>query len=303
MESSKLKQLINQAGEVFLDKTHEMKLLLSCLLADGHILIEDVPGTGKTTLAKVIAGLLGLSYNRIQFTNDLLPADILGNSIFDPKTNAFTFHKGPIFTQILLADELNRATPKTQSACLQAMAEAKVSIDGVTHDLSAPFFLIATQNPGENIGTYPLPESQLDRFLMRIKLGFPGKEAEKQLIMGEKRSNLISNLSPLIEREEIIKMKQKVLAQHVAEPLLNYLQDLIAQSRVSFRGLSTRCAIAWLNAAKAWSYIDGRDFVEPEDIQAVAIPVMNHRLQEPNDINADSGVNRSKEILESVSVS
>ncbi len=297
-----IEKFLEKANSVILDKDHQIKLVFSCILAKGHILIEDLPGMGKTTLVKTFAKLLNLEEKRIQFTNDLLPADLLGSSIFDKDTKEFVFHPGPLFTQLVLADELNRATPKTQSACLQAMEEQQVTIDGVTHSLPTPFFVIATQNPRQTIGTFPLPESQLDRFLMKIDLGFPSREAEKKLLVGDDRNTIIENLEPVFNGNTLVELQNSLENIHASEPLVEYLQDLIEQTRSMANGISPRASINWLKAAKAWALIHGRDYVVPEDIQSIAVPVMNHRLDSNDDQFGKSGFQIASDILESVAV-
>lgn len=289
---------------MILDKNREIRLTLCCLLADGHLLIEDIPGVGKTTLVKVFAKAMGLRTSRIQFTNDLLPADILGSSIYDPERKQFVFHAGPIFAELILADELNRATPKTQSACLQAMEEHRVSIDGHTHDLPQPFFLIATQNPRQQIGTFSLPESQLDRFLMRIELGYPSRDAEKRLLLGEDRSDLLETLEPMFTATDIIELQRRARSAHLSDAIVSYIQDLVEMSRVRAgqRGLSPRGALCLVRAAQAWAFLDRRDVVLPEDVQAVCVPVMSHRLNPVEDLSGETGKKLAEEILATVRV-
>jgi MoxR-like ATPase len=277
-----LDAIIARVGEIVLGKEHEVRLALACLLARGHLLIEDLPGVGKTTLAHVLARVLGLKFTRVQFTSDLLPADILGVSVFQPDTHEFVFHPGPVFTQVLLADEINRATPKTQSALLEAMEERQVSADGVTHKLPEPFFVIATQNPRHLIGTFSLPESQLDRFLMRIEMGYPDRAAERSLLKGRDRREVLADLAPVVSAEQLMRLQREVLKVHVADALFDYLQNLIDASRRSAdiaEGLSPRAGLAWLAAARAWALLEGRTLALPEDVQAVAAPVVRHRLQ------------------------
>ncbi len=283
-----VERLIAAAGHVVLGKDAQLRLAVTCLLADGHLLLEDLPGVGKTTVAHVLARLTGLSFQRIQFTADLLPADILGSSIYERGTETFRFQRGPVFTHVLLADEVNRATPRAQSALLEAMEERQVSIEGVTHPLPLPFFVIATQNPADQIGTYPLPESQLDRFLMRLSLGYPARGAERDLLRGEDRRVLLAQLEPVLEVDTLHQLRAQAACTHVAEPLLEYVQDLLAWSRsgaVFRHGLSPRAGLALLRAAKAWALIHGRGHVLPEDVQAVLTSVCAHRLQ-PREIGA-----------------
>ena len=273
--------LLDAANEVILGKEHKIKLALCCLLARGHLLIEDIPGVGKTTLAHTFAKLLGLQYQRIQFTSDILPADIVGASIFDPKNLTFTFQPGPLFNQLVLADEINRATPKAQSALLEAMEEQTITVEGKTYQLPTPFFVIATQNPSHQIGTYPLPESQLDRFLMRLELGYPNPEAEKLLLQGQNRQQLIAALPLKLAPMQLINMQQQVTEVYVSNPVWDYCLAIISYARESTDysyGLSPRAGLALLNAAKAWAFLDHRDSVIPEDIQAVLAAVAGHRL-------------------------
>ena len=295
----KLQEFQRQAKDIILDKEQEIQLVLACILADGHLLLEDIPGVGKTTLVKTVARLLGLQFSRIQFTNDMLPADILGSSIYSRDKNRFEFHRGPIFAQLVLADELNRATPKTQSACLQAMEERQVSIDGNTYTLPRPFFLVATQNPRQQIGTFPIPESQLDRFLVRLQLGFPSREAERRLLEGESRLLLLERLTPVMSPDDLPPLQEAVRQVHTSPALLNYLQDLVEQSRHRDRsqGLSPRGAQGLLSMAKAWAFLQKREMVLPEDVQTVAVPVMAHRLNPVDDASGDTGIRIVEEIL------
>lgn len=282
MPASPVSALLAAASEVIVGKEHELRLALTCLIARGHLLIEDVPGVGKTTLAHLLARLVGLQFQRIQFTSDLLPADLIGVSIFDRESGGFRFHPGPVFAQLILADEINRATPKTQSALLEAMEEQQVTVDGETLALPTPFFVIATQNPANQIGTFPLPESQLDRFLMRIALGYPEREAERALLMGEDRRRLLQRLSPVITPAELIALQERAAALSVRPALVDYVQALLAFSRANARtttGLSPRAGLALLAAARAWAFIAGRDHVLPEDVQAVFPHVAGHRLR------------------------
>ncbi len=274
-------RLIEAVGQVLLGKDRQVRLALACLLAKGHLLIEDLPGMGKTTLAQCLAGVLGLKYERVQFTSDLLPSDILGVSIFDKGLNAFTFHSGPVFTQVLLADEINRTTPKTQSSLLEAMEEGQVTIDGETRELPKPFFVIATQNPIHQSGTFPLPESQLDRFLMRITLGYPSSASERLLLKGEDPRANLKKIQPLITIPQLLELQQQVNAVKVSDPVIDYLQRLVERTRRDSHfsyGLSPRGAMAWLRAAKAWALIHGREYLVPEDLQTVMGPVVGHRV-------------------------
>ncbi len=301
----RLEEFRKQANHVILDKEREMELTLCCLLANGHLLIEDIPGVGKTTLVKTLASLIDLKSSRVQFTNDILPADILGSSVFDPDRKGFIFHPGPIFAQLILADELNRATPKTQSACLQAMEERKVSIDGMTHILPEPFFLIATQNPRQQIGTFSLPESQLDRFLMRIELGYPSRQAERDLLLGLDRQKILDGLKPVFSPQELKQMQIAVREVHASDAIINYIQDLVEQTRervTNGRGLSPRGALCLLHAAQAWAFLQGRSMIIPEDVQAVAVVVMSHRLNPVEDLSGETGKNLAEDIVAKVRV-
>ena len=293
--------IVAQAGEIILGKQTQIRLALACLLARGHLLIEDLPGVGKTTLAHVLASTLGLEYSRIQFTSDLLPADILGVSIFDRNAGAFQFHPGPIFSQLILADEVNRATPKAQSALLEAMEEQQVSIEGETRPLPTPFFVIATQNPTHQIGTFPLPESQLDRFLMRIELGYPDKAAERALLTGQDRRTLLEHANACITPEQLAHIQQQVTSVHASENLLDYLQAILDFSRHSadyVSGLSPRAGLALLHCAQAWAFMDGRDHVLPEDMQTVLPYVVSHRLRPANDASSGNPADIAQKLLD-----
>lgn len=287
---SAVADLLAAANRVVLGKAHEIRLAVCCLLAGGHLLIEDLPGVGKTTLAHTLARLLGFRFARIQFTSDMLPADILGVSIFDRIQGNFRFLAGPVFSELLLADEINRATPKTQSALLEAMAEGQVTIEGETKSLPQPFFVIATQNPSYQIGTFPLPESQLDRFLLRIELGYPDRAAERALLETGARREQISNLSNCLSTGAFAQLQQQAEAIHAAPALLDYLQLLVDASRREARfvhGLSPRAALALLAAARAWAFTGGRPMVLPEDVQAVLPAVARHRLRRVDGEPAD----------------
>ncbi len=277
-----LAAVIDRAGEFILGKEHQIKLSLTCLLARGHLLLEDLPGVGKTILSSVLARCLGLEFSRIQFTSDLLPADILGVSVYERDSGGFSFHPGPIFSQVVLADEINRATPKTQSALLEAMEEEQVTIEGKTYPLPHPFFVIATQNPSYQLGTFPLPESQLDRFLMVISLGYPESKAERELLAGRERREMLHDLQPVITPEQLAELQQKVKQVHASEALIDYVQALLEFSRQSpyyLNGLSPRAGLALLSAARAWALLNGRNHVMPEDVQQVLPYVAAHRLQ------------------------
>ncbi|AEF98739.1 AAA family ATPase [Methylomonas methanica] len=276
-----LHQLLTCADTVILGKQQQIRLSVCCLLAKGHLLIEDIPGVGKTTLSHALAHLFGLAYQRIQFTSDILPADIIGSSVFDSQQNSFSFHSGPLFNQMILADEINRATPKAQSALLEAMEERQVTVEGRTYRLPEPFFVIATQNPSYQIGTFPLPESQLDRFLMRIELGYPSRQAERELLMGQPRHSLIKSLPVYLPAEQLAALQHEVGEVHAAPALLDYLLSIIEFTRHSEHypcGLSPRAGLSLLAAAKAWAFMDQRQAVLPEDVQAVLPAVAAHRL-------------------------
>ena len=277
----KLKSLLNQLNTVIVGKSAQVQDCVACLLAGGHLLIEDVPGVGKTTLAHALAHTFGLQFSRVQFTSDLMPSDLLGVSVYERGKDAFIFHPGPVFAQVLLADEINRASPKTQSALLEAMEEKQVSVEGETRALPHPFFVIATQNPYDQLGTYALPESQLDRFLMRISLGYPDRAAERTLLAGADRRDMVAGMLPMLSPGELEELQQLVQTIHAAEPLLNYLQDVIAATRSGrwfVQGLSPRAGIAVLRAARAQALLSGRDYVAPDDIQAILPQTVAHRL-------------------------
>ena len=278
---NKLKALLNQLNTVIVGKSAQIQDCVACLLAGGHLLIDDVPGVGKTTLAHALARTFGLRFSRVQFTADLMPSDLSGVSIYERGKEAFVFHPGPIFAQVLLADEINRASPKTQSALLEAMEEKQVSIEGETRPLPQPFFVIATQNPLDQLGTYALPESQMDRFLMRISLGYPDRLAERELLLGNDRRTVTERLPSLLTQAELLQLQDKVLAVHSAPALLDYVQDLIAATRSGtwfLQGLSPRAGIAVIRAAKAQAFLSGRDYVAPDDVQAILPQTIAHRL-------------------------
>ncbi|MGD9661660.1 MAG: AAA family ATPase [Porticoccaceae bacterium] len=278
----KLDAVVSQVGSVLLGKHHQIRMALCCLLARGHLLIEDLPGMGKTTLAHGLAASLGLSFKRIQFTSDLLPGDILGISVYHKETEKFRFHPGPIFTQLLLADEINRTTPKTQSALLEAMGEGQVTIDGKTRHLPQPFFVVATQNPVFQGGTYPLPESQQDRFAMSLSLGYPDRSAEKNMLMRADNCGQLDSVKPCLSPEELVELQNRVARIHLSEPLADYLVRLVQFTRSADSidcGLSPRASLSLLACARAWALLEGRDYVIPEDVQTVFPAVARHRLQ------------------------
>jgi len=296
--------VVAAAGQVILGKERQIRLAIACILARGHLLIEDVPGVGKTTLSHALAKLLGLEYQRIQFTSDLLPADIIGVSVFDRTTSTFRFHPGPIFAHIILADEINRASPKAQSALLEAMEEHQVTAEGATRPLPDPFFVIATQNPLHQVGTFPLPESQLDRFLMRISLGYPDAKAERELLRGAERRELIAHLPPAMTPPQLKELQEAVPTMQVSDALLDYVQALIHHTRHSPRftqGLSPRAGVAILRAAQAWALMEGRRQVLPEDVQATLPAVVGHRLH-GNSEAVKSGFDAPRELIAAVPI-
>jgi MoxR-like ATPase len=277
----RLQQAEAACERIVVGKPRPIRLAFACLLARGHLLIEDVPGVGKTTLAHTLARVLDLEYRRIQFTSDLLPADVLGASIYHRESATFHFHPGPVFADLVLADEINRAPPKTQSALLEAMEEQQVTVEGETRVLPDPFFVIATQNPREQAGTYPLPESQLDRFLMCISLGFPDEGAERELLSGRDRRAMVRTLSAVLSPHDLLALQKSVADIHVAAPVFDYVQGILRESRRGDRflaGLSPRAGLGILSAARAWALLTGRDYVLPEDIQAILPSVVDHRL-------------------------
>ncbi|MBY0574961.1 MAG: MoxR family ATPase [Undibacterium sp.] len=279
---AKVHEVAKQLNHVIIGKERQIQQALVCILAGGHLLIEDVPGVGKTTLAHALAISLGLQFNRLQFTSDLLPTDVTGVSIFERDKSQFRFHPGPIFTQVLLADEINRATPKTQSSLLEAMEEQQVTAEGETRELPSPFFVIATQNPSHQVGTFPLPESQLDRFLMCVSLGYPDAAAERALLLGEDRRTLLKHMSAIIQAPQLVTIQKAIRTIHVSEALVDYVQRLAQATRdsnVFADGMSPRAALALVQASRAWAALEGRDHVLPEDVQAMLVPVIAHRLR------------------------
>jgi MoxR-like ATPase len=303
--SQNLNNVIRQAEQIILGKPQQIRFALACLLARGHLLIEDLPGVGKTTLAHVLARTLGLQFQRIQFTSDLLPADILGVSVYQRDNGEFKFHPGPIFAQMILADEINRATPKAQSALLEAMEEQQVTIEGTTRALPAPFFVIATQNPAYQIGTFALPESQLDRFLMRIQMGYPDAQAERGLLSGVDRREIVAQLSPQMESSELLSLQKRAREVFVSPALLDYVQVILRHTREEARythGLSPRAGLALLSAARAWALLDGRDAVIPEDVQAILPGVVSHRLQAVGAYARQNSAVQVRELIEAVAI-
>ncbi|NOY66877.1 MAG: MoxR family ATPase [Gammaproteobacteria bacterium] len=300
-----INNLIENANTIILGKDMQIRLSLACLFSRGHLLIEDLPGMGKTTLAHLLAKLMGLQYNRVQFTSDLLPTDLIGVSIYDKESGSFSFHAGAIFTQVILADEINRATPKAQSALLEAMEERQVTIEGESLELPEPFFVIATQNPSYHVGTYPLPESQYDRFMMKIELGYPDRQAERSILTGRDRNIMLQTLPPCMSTEDVIKIQSKIPQVYVSDALLDYLQDIVDFSRNNLGdnpGLSPRGSLALLRCAQAWAFIDGRNAVVPEDIQAILPSVVSHRLRQSGDHQSSNTDSLTKQLLESVSI-
>ncbi len=276
-----LNAILNQLNTVIVGKKAQVQDCVACLLAGGHLLIEDVPGVGKTTLAHALARTFGLQFSRVQFTADLMPGDLSGVSIYDRVKEEFVFHPGPIFAQILLADEINRASPKTQSALLEAMEEKQVTIEGATRPLPSPFFVIATQNPHDQLGTYALPESQLDRFLMRISLGYPDRVSERSLLAGHDRRDMVDKLTSMVSTTDLLVLQSQVQQVHVAESLMDYVQDLLTATRSGkwfLQGLSPRAGIALVRVAKAQAILSGRDYVAPDDVQAILPQTIAHRM-------------------------
>ncbi len=307
--SDSTQALINKAvsllGEIILGKEQAIKTILACFFAKGHLLIEDLPGMGKTTLSHALAKAMGLHYRRIQFTSDLLPADIIGITLFNRNSNQFEFKPGPVFSQIILADEINRATPKTQGALLEAMEERQVTVEGVTHPLPQPFFVLATQNPLTQMGTFPLPESQLDRFLMRISLGYPNKEAEREIILGRDRRYLIQEMSPVFTQDDLLNIQIKIREVHLSEAIIQYVERLVQYTRQDkslLYGISPRGTLALVRSSQAWAFIHGRKHVMPEDVQTVLASVFDHRLKTPLDVNGLKSLHYSERLLSEIDV-
>ncbi|WP_185266513.1 AAA family ATPase [Halopseudomonas xiamenensis] len=299
-----LKQATDAINQVLLGKQQAVRLAVACILAKGHLLIEDLPGMGKTTLSQALARVMGLSYQRIQFTSDLLPGDILGTSVFDRNTGAFVFHPGPIFAELVLADEINRATPKSQSALLEAMEEGQVTVDGATRPLPEPFFVIATQNPASQGGTFSLPESQLDRFLMRLSLGYPAPAAEKVLLQGDTGRARLDTLAPVLSRAQLQALQAQVPQITASEAIIDYILRLVTRTRESHLcawGLSPRASLGLLAAARAWAMLENRGYVIPEDVQAVLPAVVGHRLRASDDPAGHGGGSLAQRLLNEVS--
>jgi MoxR-like ATPase len=303
--NAQIEKVVAQVGSIILGKEGQIRLAIACLLARGHLLIEDIPGVGKTTLAHALATSLGMGFQRIQFTSDLLPADIIGVSVFNRDSGGFQFHPGPIFSQVVLADEVNRATPKAQSALLEAMEEHQVTTEGETRHLPEPFFVIATQNPSYQVGTFPLPESQLDRFLMRIHLGYPDGDAERALLQGEDRRDLLAALKPAMGPQHLAELQRSAHQIHASNALLDYVQALANHTRRTadyVNGLSPRAALALLHAARAWALMAGRAHVVPEDVQAVLPVVVGHRLMPTGEAGKINGADVADRLLKQVAI-
>jgi len=305
VSSQLIQKIVQSVGSVLLGKDRQIKLCVACLIAKGHLLLEDLPGMGKTTLSHALAEALGMSYQRIQFTSDMLPSDILGVSVFNVNTTEFEFRQGPIFSQLVLADEINRATPKAQSALLEAMEERQVTLDGNSYTLPSPFFVIATQNPSDQMGTFSLPESQMDRFLMRIHLGYPDPLIERELITGVDRRRVIKEMKPAINAEQLYELQEQAVKVHLSDAVIDYIQRLVAFSRqpsLNQVGLSPRGTLALVAASKAYALVEGRAHVVPEDVQAVLAPVAEHRMQGSQDITGHAGRSVVQQMLSDVDV-
>jgi len=303
--TGQIDEVVAQVGGIILGKERQIRLAIACLISRGHLLIEDIPGVGKTMLAHALAASLGLGFQRIQFTSDLLPADILGVSIYNREGGGFQFHPGPIFAQVVLADEVNRATPKAQSALLEAMEEHQVTTEGETRKLPQPFFVIATQNPSHQVGTFPLPESQLDRFLMRIQLGYPDNEAERALLQGQDRRDLLAEIKPCMNVKDLVELQHRARQIHTSSALLDYVQALVNHTRRApdyVNGLSPRAALALLHAARTWALMDGRGHVVPEDVQAVLPGVVSHRLSAAGEVNRANGEDVAERLIRQVAI-
>ncbi|MBC6429223.1 MAG: MoxR family ATPase [Cellvibrionales bacterium] len=303
-DSNPLEGAVRQVGRVLLGKAHAVRLAVTCLVARGHLLIEDLPGLGKTTLAQALAQVTGLAYRRVQFTSDMLPADLTGFAMFDKAAGRFEFQRGPLFCQFLLADEINRCSPKTQSALLEAMEERQVSVDGVSHALPVPFFVIATQNPHSLAGTFPLPESQLDRFLLRISLGYPDAGAERDLLAGSNPRARLAEIEPALDAASLLALQARAEQVRASAAVLDYVQRLLRATREGgdfVHGISPRGGLALLQAARAWALLGGRDYLSPDDVQAVAAPVFSHRLCHRSS-GAQAGVDALQQWVESIDV-
>ena len=304
------RRLAENVSTVLAGKREAVDLAITVFLAGGHILVEDVPGVGKTTLARALAKSIGLGYRRVQFTSDLMPADVLGGAVYNPSTSAFDFRPGPVFTNVLLADEVNRTTPKTQSALLEAMGERSVSIDGTTHVLEAPFFVIATQNPSDFYGTYPLPESQLDRFLVRMRLGYPSKEAERRVLLGRRGGDPVDHLGAVVDRAAVVEAQRALDDVRVDTAVIDYLHNVVLATRATpgiLLGASTRAALAYERAVRAHALVAGRNFALPDDVKALAVPVIAHRIRveqagDRTEWNTDSQERAVADLLRRVAV-
>lgn len=305
MQANAIQKVIDQVNCIVLGKDQTVRLAVACLMARGHLLIEDLPGMGKTTLAHALASALGLNFQRIQFTSDLLPADIIGVTVYDNKAGSFNFRPGPIFSQVVLADEINRATPRAQGALLEAMEEHQVTVDGETHPLPRPFFVLATQNPNTHAGTFPLPEAQMDRFLMRVSLGYPDPAAEREIVRGKDRRSLLEELKPIMSLQEVLKLQLEVPQVFMSDAVLDYVQRLVHYTRTSARlnyGLSPRGTLGLVRSAQAWAFIHQREHVLPEDVQAVLASVIEHRLRSDSSRPGQESVSITQRLLKEVDV-